>query len=147
MSTPTRHRRSRQRLTSRVPKPLFVLVPLLVVVIVAALMTDDPCSGHGAQTARQTMGVPVTTPEPASPQRACERAVTQALARLAVTLDSGGTADQAVVEEQARLDTVEYEAYSVVINDFMMARGRHEGLAAQVKTVAATFRQVCSRAT
>lgn len=128
----------------RVPRPLLVLVPLLVIIVGVGVWTDPSGSGGESQTAVQGAGAPTATPTTLSPQRLCERHVVQALTRLAVSLDSGGTSNEAVLSEQARLDQREYTAYSVVLNDFMMAMGETQGLAKQVNVVMPGIRRACS---
>lgn len=127
----------------RRPVPLLALLvgAVLAVLLVAALVVALSRSGDETQTASP---VPQATPVSASPQRACERDVVQALTRTFVWLRDGGSSNLAVAEERQRLDPTAYQAYGLVLNDFMM--DTQPGLANRITAVMPAVRRVCSQA-
>lgn len=127
------------------PVTIAILGLLLLLAMAVALSQalDKP------KKADQVAAVPRTTPASAAPQtrsERCERAVAGALGRLALALRQGGTADHAMAVERQRLEEVEYQAYSTVVNQFMEAEqvGRRQGVAAQVQTVLPQIRRACA---
>lgn len=146
MTAPARHRARRQRRSFR---PLLVLAPLAGAVIVAAVVTPSSRNhdeaGAGSQVAR-ALGA---TPTAVSASQACEDAVLKALTRYAMAPHSGVDGDLLIGQEQQRLSSIEYDAYSRVLNDFAMAIGdprNQDGLATITTRFLPSIRRTCSQA-
>lgn len=131
----------------RRPVPLAPVLAgaVLAVLMVGGLVVALSRSDHETVASSQASPVPQTTPVSASPQRACERDVVQALTRTFAWLRGGGSSDMAVAEERQRLDPVAYSAYAAVLNDFM--EDTQPGLANRITAVMPAVRRVCSSAT
>lgn len=113
--------------------------------------TASARSGGETQTASQPTGVPQDTPsatDALSGSRACERHVTQALARYARVRLQGQDTGLALGVEQGRLSPLEYQAFSSAVNDLdtRLASQPGEGLAVSISIAMPPVRRICQAA-
>jgi len=89
---------------------------------------------------------PTLTPETSS--RLCQREVTQALMRMAMAMVNRADTNHVAMQEFMRLDPLAYEAYKVVLNNFMIefSKSRHTGAAGIISGLMGSIQKMCARA-